>query len=159
MGLHWRRQQVQERDELSAKDAFAIAAQHTYSYWEGRNSHRVQVVNFQILFMALLATAYGGILASNKNGQLLVALGFIGCVGSLANLVQDLQFRKYLDVSSQALADLQDRLAETLDMDSLRLISQLEGRRGVRFRVILTFFYGFCATIGLAAAAYGSLRL
>ncbi|GAA1624650.1 hypothetical protein [Actinoplanes couchii] len=142
-------------EEISSKDALAIAVPHVYGYWEGRHTHRIQAVNFQIIFMSLLTTSYAGVLATNKNPVILVLIGTIGCVGSLFNLVQDLQFKRHIDVATLALMELQGRLADALELDSVRVIEKLRSVRGVSFTTLLAFAYSISACLSLSGAIFG----
>ena len=98
---------------------------HAWSWFEVHTVQRQNYVNFFWLAVGLLSTAYVGAL-SGKLHYLAAAVSFIGVVISISFFSIDLRNRELIHAGERPLKDLQDRLADLLTLDSLRILEAVE---------------------------------
>jgi hypothetical protein len=101
------------------------ALNHAWSWFEVHAVQRQNFVNFFLIAVAFLSAAYVGALTGKAN-YLAAADCLVGVVISLAFLLIDLRNRELIRASELPLMELQDRLAEAVGVDSLRILRTID---------------------------------
>ena len=135
--------------------AFSTALDHAWQWYALRNDQGLQVINFLILAAALLSAGYVSALGS----KLYALAGVVGLIGVVTAIVAYLVMRRLRSVGAIAeepLAVLQDRLADELGVESLRMVARVrqvspETKTHMTTRVLYSF--ATVLTVALASAA------
>jgi hypothetical protein len=135
------------------------ALDHAWRCYELRMSCGLQLLNFFMLAIAVITTAYVSALKA-RDDVVSVAVALIGAAVTvsayLAGLRQD-------NVARMALAPIQEvegRLADALDLESLRIVEQYRITRkpsSYSTRATAHFVYPVAALICIAAAIYAAV--
>jgi hypothetical protein len=124
-----------------------------------RNDQGLQVINFLMLAAALLSAGY----VSALGARLYALAGAVGLIGIAIAIVAYLVMRRLVSVGTIAeepLAALQDRLAEELGIESLRMISRLRHvsdpapKTRMSTQVIYACAIAMTVVLAVAATAY-----
>lgn len=111
-------------DEHPSGDDTALliaALNHSTAWYETRIDRGLQVINYFVVAGAVLATAYVSAI-SGRHYAIAVAVSLSGtALAALAFLI-GLRQRHYAAEVEPALAELQDRVADRLNIDSLRIV-------------------------------------
>src|ERR1700739_2370486 len=107
-------------DSTSELALLSMALEHVDRWVEGRNTSGLQVLNFFLITVALLSTAY----VSAINGRLHLVASAVAVAGTVVSSTAYLVGRQRRDAArlgENPMAVLQDRLASQLGIDSLRM--------------------------------------
>ena len=118
-------EQRAEDSGLASAEVLTIAVNHAWSWFEVHAVQRQNFVNFFLIATAFLSAAYVGALSGKLN--ILAATDcLVGLAISLAFFLIDLRNRELIRAGERPLKALQDRLADLLDMESLRILEAVE---------------------------------
>lgn len=123
-----------------------------------RSAQTLQVINFYLLSVAVLTAGYVSALGSKMNH----VAGFVGVVGVVVTAAAFFAGRRYDQIGELAdepLAEMQGRLAQALDIESLRMVVRQEAARSpwLRLRRISRVVFVLAVGTCFVAAAYGFL--
>lgn len=133
----------------------AAALDHTWAWYDGRSNRALQVINFYLVAGAITLSVY----TSAINGQLygvaaalaVAGLGFT-LIASMATL-----YEVHAAASAEpALAELQDRVAGKLKIESIGMARSQAGI-GLRRVVIITTF-GLATLLNISALVHAATR-
>lgn len=127
-------------DKVESGDDTALliaALSHSTGWYEARIDRGLQVMNYFVVAAAVLATAYVTAI-SGKHYAIAVVVSLSGtALAALAFLIGRSQRARAAE-AEPALAELQRRVAERLDIDSFRVIQPTPHRdAGVRIAFVL----------------------
>jgi hypothetical protein len=142
------------------QETLAMALDHVWRWYELRHGQGIQVINFFMLAVAVLSAGY----VSALNAKLYAAAGAVGLLGMIVSVVVFLVSRRLRDVgkiAEEPIAALQDRLATTLNVDSLRMMSLLRATSSPKWWKRTSRLYSVAAmtsvSLGFAAMLYAWL--
>jgi hypothetical protein len=133
-----------------------IALDHTTRWSEFYTANGLQVLNCFLLASAVMSAAY----VSAINGRLKLVAGAIALTGVAVSGAAYLVGRRQRDVarlSNVPLKEIQNRLASSLNIESLRMQERAEEGRKVWWRnatVTANVIFPLAAAVSAAAAAY-----
>jgi hypothetical protein len=131
--------------------ALLIAAlNHCTGWFEARVDRGLQVINYFVVAGAVLATAYVSAI-SGKHYAIAVVVSLAGTALAALAFTIGLRERRYAAEVQPALAELQGRIADRLNIGSLRIIPPRPGTRGTP-QVRIAF--GLAIVLSLGAALY-----
>ncbi len=114
-----------EQNELAALQA---ALNHSQSWVELHANQRQNLLNFFLIAVAFLFSAYVG--ALNGHRYILAAIiSLLGAAISLGFTMMDLRNRDLTRAGEIAMRDIEDRLARTNNMPSLRIMEAINEPR------------------------------
>ena len=140
-------------------DLLKAALDHVVRWNEFHVTSGLQVINFFLLAGSVLAAAY----VSALNGNLHAIAGVIALVGGAAAVGTYLIGRRQSEIAQLAeepLKELQDRIAESLAIESLRMAEEVHASRKDMWRrssVAATATFLVIAGLSLTAAIYAWL--
>jgi hypothetical protein len=143
----------QSADEHPSRDDTALliaALNHCTGWFEARVDRGLQVINYFVVAGAVLATAYVSAI-SGKHYAIAVVVSLAGTALAALAFIIGLRERRYAAEVQPALAELQGRIADRLNIDSLRIIPPRPGTRGTP-QVRIAF--GLAIVLSLGAALY-----
>jgi len=140
-----------------AQDAELLTAalDHAWRWWEFRINNGLQVLNFFLLASSIMVAAYVSALSSH----LYNVAGAIALAGAAVSAAAYFTGKRQNDVAELAVAplrEIQDRLAGTLSIDSLRMVDRYQGSRRwlVGGRLTAHLLFPIAAAAAVAAATY-----
>jgi hypothetical protein len=135
--------------------ALLIAAlNHAWAWDDSRVNRGLQVVNFFLLALAVLIAAY--VSAFNaKNYALAAVIGISGTVLTLAVFAIGSHERKRALDGARALAELQDIVANRLNLDSFHMVRGSTPRRNT---IRASFVFALAITLGIASVLYAFIH-
>ena len=138
--------------------ALLIAAlDHSWNSYEARLSRGLQVVNYYLVAVAILANAY----VSAFNDKLYVVAAVIGLSGvaltTMALAVGGRQ-RRLAKVSELALIDVQDLVAERLQVGALRIQREVPAKFSLPSMPFTYIAFGIAALLSAGAVAYALIH-
>ncbi|MFI7126999.1 hypothetical protein ACIBQ1_14995 [Nonomuraea sp. NPDC050153] len=131
------------------------ALEHATRWYEYRISQGLQVLNFYLVSTAVMSAAYVAALQA-KLDAVAGAVGLVAALVSVAASLAGWRFRGLARLALQPIAEIQDRLAATLDLDSLRLV-QRNPHRTFTMPISVIMFV-FACVISITGALYAWLR-
>jgi hypothetical protein len=144
-------------DEHPSADDTALliaALNHAWSWDDARVNRGLQVVSFFLLALAVLISAYVSAINA-KNYALAAVIGVSGTVLTGTVFAIGSHERKRAADGARALAELQDIIANRLELDSFRMV-HASAPRGNTVRASLVF--ALASTLGLASVLYALIR-
>ncbi|MEV4355058.1 hypothetical protein [Nonomuraea sp. NPDC049625] len=136
-------------------ESLVAALEHATRWYEYRISQGLQVLNFYLVSTAVNSAAYVAALQA-KLDAVAGAVGLVAALVSVAAALAGWRSRGLARLALQPIAEIQDRLAATLNMDSLRLV-QRNPHRTFTTPISLVMFVLACA-ISVSGALYAWLR-
>jgi hypothetical protein len=136
-----------------------IALDHATRLYESRMANGHQVLNYFLVATAVLSTAY----VSAINGKLHLVGFAVGLLGMTLAIVAYLVGRRQRDVARLAempMKEIQEVLADSLDIDSLRMSDRAEGQRTTWWRsstLMANAIFTLAAIVSVTAAIYALL--
>jgi hypothetical protein len=128
--------------------ALLIAAlNHAWDWYDARINRGLQVLNYFLVAIAVLATAY----VSSINGRhyaIAAAIASSGAALTAVTFMVGYRQRHQAAVGEVALAELQNRVAARLMIDSLRMVGPEAGKIPNYFPVWLAFALALLLSIG-----------
>lgn len=122
-------------DEHPSGDDTALliaALNHSWAWNDARINRGLQVVNFFLLALAVLIAAYVSAINA-KNYALAVVIGIAGTALTAAVYMIGSHERKRAADGARALAEVQEIIANRLELESFRMVSQsVPGRNTIR---------------------------
>lgn len=144
------------------RETLAIALDHAWRWYENRYARILSLMQILILWVAVLGTAYGVALQMKQYG-LGGGIGLLAVAGLVGTEIEASRMRASAALAAEAIAELQDRLAQALDSDAIRLHQrEIAGRLlpprilGVDLGRCLLYLF---SAIGLAGSFYTWLAL
>jgi hypothetical protein len=131
------------------------ALDHTWAWYEGRVNRALQVINFYLVAAAITFSAYTSAI-NEKHYGLAAAVAIAGLGLIFIASMATLYVVNGAALSEPALAELQDRVADKLNIDSIR-IARSQVRMGLR-RVGLAITFGFATLLNISALLYAVTR-
>ncbi|GAA3059777.1 hypothetical protein [Streptomyces glomeratus] len=102
------------------RETLAIALDHAWRWYENRRSRALTLLQTLMLFMAIMGAAYGAAIQAKLYG-----LAGFQCLLIAPILIaverEGTRLRRSAELASEAIAELQDRLANVLATEVLRL--------------------------------------
>src|SRR3954453_9742076 len=139
----------------SDKDFLKIAFDYAWNWTNAYYDTRLRAVQFYVTGNAFLVAGYVASLASRPG--IAAAIALVGTASSLAFFAIDRATKRYVGIGEKALAELEDRVADELNIDSLRLIWHLRGdpvgKPSRATRVVWSIYLG-ATMVWLAVAIY-----
>ncbi|MGW4960173.1 hypothetical protein ACWEPL_23390 [Nonomuraea sp. NPDC004186] len=136
-------------------ESLVAALEHATRWYEYRISQGLQVLNFYLVSTAVNSAAYVAALQA-KLDAVAGAVGLVAALVSVAAALAGWRSRGLARLALQPIAEIQDRLAATLNMDSLRLV-QRNPHRTFTTPISLVMFVLACV-ISVSGALYAWLR-
>jgi hypothetical protein len=110
-------------DEPAPEDATALliaALNHSWTWYEGRSQRAFQFVNYYLVATAIILTAYTSAINGKQYG-VAAALAFAGLGLTALALAAALHEANAAALALPALTELQDRIADRLSTNSVRM--------------------------------------
>jgi multisubunit Na+/H+ antiporter MnhB subunit len=129
------------------------ALDHSWAWFALHARQRMQCVNFFFVAVAFLAAGYVTALTRGHPG---VAVG-IGVLGAwLAGWFYELdgRTRELVDAGEEAMAPLQQRLAQEVAVEALELVKRVKDAKGVSYGKVLRVLHGTAGAAFLLGAVY-----
>ncbi|MEU5592778.1 hypothetical protein [Streptomyces sp. NPDC020298] len=104
-------------------EALALALDHAWRWFENRRGRAYQVLNALLVLVAVAATAYAAALNAHMHGV-------AGTISLLTGVIIAAAYSESTRLQAQsllaedAIKELQERLATTLDIDALRMVER-----------------------------------
>jgi len=135
--------------------ALLIAAlNHSWAWYDAGYNRGLQVINYFLVAIAVLATAYVSAI-NGKHYGIAVAIALSGAVLAAVTFTVGHRQRRRAAVGEVALAALQNRVADRLMIDSLRMVGS-ENRTRFYFPVRLAF--GLALLLSVGAVLYALIH-
>lgn len=147
---------TQPEDAKANYELLTLALDHATRLYDSRTSSGLQVLNYFLVAVAVLAAAY----VSALNGKLHAVGCAIGLAGIPLSAVTYLVGRRQRDVAKLAeipMTEIQNVLADGLGIESLRMADHAEKSRTGWWRssaLMAGLIFTLAALVSLAAAAY-----
>jgi hypothetical protein len=135
------------------------ALDHAWKWWEFRISNGLQVLNFFLLAAAVMAAAYVSALGSHLH-LVVAAVAVLGAAVSSAAYVVGKRQSDVAGLAVEPLREIQARLAESLGIETLRMVDRYQGiqrRRLPGGRAAAQLMFPVAAVASTAAAVYAAL--
>jgi hypothetical protein len=142
-------------DERPAADDTALliaALNHAWDWYDARTNRGLQVINYFLVAIAVLATAYVSAI-NGKHYAIAAAIASSGAVLTAVTFLIGYRQRRWAAVGELALAELQNRVADRLMIDSLRMVVSEAGKVPNYFPVRLAFALALLLSIGFVLYA------
>jgi hypothetical protein len=137
--------------------ALLIAAlNHSWAWYDAGYNRGLQVINYFLVAIAVLATAYVSAI-NGKHYAIAVAIALSGAVLTVAAFMVGQRQRRRAAVGEVALAALQDRVADRLKIDSLRMVRSEIGR-ATRFFLPVRFAFGLALLLSIGSVLYALIH-
>jgi hypothetical protein len=134
--------------------ALVVAAlNHSWAWYDARIGRGLQVVNYFLVAIALLATAY----VSAINAKLYSVAAVIALSAAALAAVSfsaGIRQRRLASMGELALTDLQDLIATRLEIDSFRMVQSPPARTPTPRYVPSLIAFGLSALLCLGSALY-----
>ncbi|MEU5259586.1 hypothetical protein [Amycolatopsis sp. NPDC021455] len=115
-------EQVSPESDSDDDTALVVAAlNHSWAWYDARIGRGLQVVNYFLVAIAVLATAYVNAMNS-KLYAVAAVIGLASAALTAASFSAGIQQRRLASKSELALSDLQDLIATRLEVDSFRMV-------------------------------------
>lgn len=107
----------------SDQEALALALDHAWRWSENRRGRAYQVLNALLICIAIMATAYAAALTADMHGVagMISLLSGASLVGAYA---ESTRLRASATLADEAIKKIEERLATTLALESLRLVER-----------------------------------
>jgi hypothetical protein len=112
----------------------ALALNHASGWFDAHVAQRQNLMGSFLVAVAFLSAGYVGALSQKLVGVAAVVC-LVGAAVSLAFFLLDLRNRELTRASERPMKELQSRLANALELDSIRIIEAIESRVIVGFRM------------------------
>lgn len=138
-------------------EVLALALDHAWRVYENRRGRAYQVLNALLVFLAVTATAYVAAVNADMHGAagvMCMVAAFI-LVGAYS---ESMRLQASAALAEDAIKKIQEHLATTLSIDSLRLIERehaLHQRR--RWRWINPVSEGMLVCVGVLVSLGGAI--
>jgi hypothetical protein len=111
----------------SEETALLIAAlEHSWTWYDSRINRGLQVINYYLVAIAVLATAY--VSAFNaKQYAVAAVIGFCGALLTSVSFAVGFRQRRVAAIGESALAQVQGRIADRIGIDELRMTGKWPG--------------------------------
>jgi hypothetical protein len=142
--------------EASKISLLATALDHVWGWYDLRMNCGLQILNFYLLAIAVLTTAYVSALNS-RNHVVSVAVALAGAAVTACAYMVGARQDHVARVALTPIQEIEKRLAEGLNIDSLQLVEQYRAGRKLStyaVRAIGHFVYPVTIVICIAAAIY-----
>ncbi len=149
------RKSQQERVPRDDTPLLIAALEHSWAWYDARMNRGLQVVNYFLVAIAVLATAY--VSAFNARHYAVAAvIALAGAALTGATIMTGYRQRRTAAVGELALVELQDRLASVLGVDAIRM--QGPGPSKVARYASVWIAFGLAVLLSGAAAVYALLQ-
>jgi hypothetical protein len=136
--------------------ALLIAAlNHAWAWYDARMNRGLQVLNYFLVASAILATAYVGAL-NGKHYAVAAVIALSGAALTGATFMTGYRQRRNAPAGELALTDLQGRIADRLEVDSIRMLKPPP--RPVPRYISVWGAFGLAALLSVGAALYALIH-
>lgn len=132
------------------------ALNHAWAWYDVRITRGLHVVNYFLVAMAILATAYVSAINAKLYG-VAALLGLSGIGLALVSFTVGLRQKEVASVGEAALTDLQDRIADKVGIDSFRMFRAIRPRGARRYAASFVAF-GMAVLLSLGSVVYALVR-
>lgn len=141
-------------EDQNKLELLTVALDHAWRWFELRVNSGLQIVNYYLVAIALTSAAY----VSALNARQYALAGMVGMIVfgvSGAAYLGGREMRRIAQFAVLPIRELEDRLADVLDVESVRMVRNLE-RSTKPLLPFLTvhLFYPIGAAIGVVASIY-----
>lgn len=151
---------VADNDQAQSKlSQLTIPLDHAWRWYDLRINAGMQVLNFYLLAIAVLVSGYVSALNS-RNHSLAVVVSLIAAAVTIFIYVIGARQDHVARLALSPIQELEDRLADALDIDSIRLIEQYRVRQELStyaVRGLARFVVPVIIAVCLAAAIYAGV--
>ena len=158
VGNHSRVTVRESPDEPAPEDDTALltaALDHSWTWYDGQSKRAFQVSNYYLVATAIILSAYTSAI-NGKHYGVASALALAGLGLTAITLAIVLYEANAAALAIPALTELQDRIADRLHINSIRMAKFQAGIQRRRAAVITTF--GFAALLNMSALIYALIR-
>lgn len=147
----------------SPKDDTALliaALEHSWTWYDSRINRGLQVINYYLVAMAILATAYVGAF-NDKLYDVAVVIGISGAMITSASFAVGFRQRRMATLGEVALSDVQERIADRLNIESLRMSGKWPGigkPLGSPGAALPLAAFALASLLNIAAVFYAAIR-
>lgn len=158
VGNHSRVTVRESPDEHAPGDDAALltaALDHSWTWYDGRLQRAFQILNYYLVATAIILTAYTSAI-NGKHYGVAAALALAGLGLTALALAAVFHEASAAALAVPALTELQDRIADRLSIDSIRMAKFQAGIQQRRAAVVTTF--GFATLLNMSALLYALIR-
>lgn len=150
-------QQVEVGD-APGQGAYRAALDHAWKWFTVQSSHRLQFVNYWVVFVGLLTSALVPALRAKAWGvSALVAV--TGAMITVCFQLLDRRTRELIQASEAALRRFQADLAVRVGVPEMEILRKVhEDGRHVSYRVVIGVLHGSATVVFLVSAVYAMVR-
>ena len=146
-------------DPKECHELLVAALTHSWSWVEAHAARRAQMVNLYLIAIAFLTTVWATEI-NNHLDDLACATSVTSALTAAAFWWSDLRLRKYLAAGEASLSEVQDRLANSVGIASLRMTAHAKKsvRPSMRMSTLLTTVFALSFASSAAGAVYALTR-
>jgi hypothetical protein len=136
-------------------ELLTTALNHAWTWYDAHTNRAIQALNFYLVAGAILFAAYTSAI-NEKNYSIAVALAIAALGLTFLVTAAVLVTTNDANQAGPALAQLQDRIADKLDLKEIRIATAQHGKTVSRAAIVITF--GAAALLEISGLVYAATR-